>query len=586
MRKFLLLLSVAAAATFCNPARAQFCPGVSPWVFDDVAASDPFCGFITWMADNGITLGCQTIDANHRLYCPSDNVTRKQMAAFMNRLGNVRVEAVGTGPGLTGGTITSVGVIGLATTQLLPIIPCANAQIPRWINGAWFCSNDSDSGGTVINVATGTGLSGGPITISGTLSLAPGYQLPQSCTNGQVPKSNGSGGWACASDAVGSGTVTSITAGAGLTGGTITTSGTIAVDPASATLTGNFFKQGGNAFGATAALGTNDNNAVEIRGNGARMMRYEPNAISPNVIGGSPANTRYPNVRGATIAGGGVPLGDTDPDYTQEGPNQARAHYVFIGGGLANVAGSGLLDPTSGAFATVAGGRLNTASGTAATVSGGYSNHAGGAYSWAGGYMANTTDPYGAVHDGAFAWADHTALLDFHTLADNEFAVRATGGVRFVTAINGSGSASQTFRIFPSGDVISTGDIFAVAFHATSDRNAKTAFAPVDTDAVLGAVLQLPIESWTYRSDARGARHIGPTAQDFRAAFAVGHDDKTIATVDADGVALAAIQGLNAKLEAKVAEQAREIERLQDQYRREVDELRRAVEALARAPRS
>jgi predicted MarR family transcription regulator len=34
-------------------------------------------------------------------------------------------------------------------------------------------------------------------------------------------------------------------------------------------------------------------------------------------------------------------------------------------------------------------------------------------------------------------------------------------------------------------------------------------------------------------------------AQDFRAAFALGDDDQHIATVDAAGVALAAIQGLN-----------------------------------------
>ena len=42
-------------------------------------------------------------------------------------------------------------------------------------------------------------------------------------------------------------------------------------------------------------------------------------------------------------------------------------------------------------------------------------------------------------------------------------------------------------------------------------------------------------------------------AQDFYAAFAVGPDDKHIATVDADGVALAAIQGLNQKLEEQRA---------------------------------
>jgi phage shock protein A len=40
-------------------------------------------------------------------------------------------------------------------------------------------------------------------------------------------------------------------------------------------------------------------------------------------------------------------------------------------------------------------------------------------------------------------------------------------------------------------------------------------------------------------------------AQDFHAAFGTGTDDKHIATVDADGVALAAIQGLNEKLEEK-----------------------------------
>lgn len=39
-------------------------------------------------------------------------------------------------------------------------------------------------------------------------------------------------------------------------------------------------------------------------------------------------------------------------------------------------------------------------------------------------------------------------------------------------------------------------------------------------------------------------RHIGPTAQDFYAAFGVGEDEQHISMVDADGVALAAIQAL------------------------------------------
>jgi hypothetical protein len=154
MRKSLLL--AVFVLLFAGSARGQFCPGVSPWVFDDVLASDPFCGFVTWMAENGVTVGCQAIDANHRLYCPTQNVSRLQMAAFMKRLGDVRVEAVDTGPGLLGGPITSVGTITLAPTQLLPTPPCTNGQVPRWNGSAWTCASLA-AGGSVTSVGSGTG---------------------------------------------------------------------------------------------------------------------------------------------------------------------------------------------------------------------------------------------------------------------------------------------------------------------------------------------------------------------------------------------------------------------------------------------
>ena len=108
MRRFMLLGSFVVIAMVSNSARAQSCPGVSPWVFDDVAAADPFCGFITWMAQNGVSLGCQIIDANHRLYCPNTAVPRSQMAAFMNRL---TTQPDTTSP--TTGTITKPGGVFL-----------------------------------------------------------------------------------------------------------------------------------------------------------------------------------------------------------------------------------------------------------------------------------------------------------------------------------------------------------------------------------------------------------------------------------------------------------------------------------------
>ena len=92
-------------------------------------------------------------------------------------------------------------------------------------------------------------------------------------------------------------------------------------------------------------------------------------------------------------------------------------------------------------------------------------------------------------------------------------------------------------------------------FVSASDRNVKENFAPVDPCAVLDKVAALPLSSWNYKTDA-ATRHLGPMAQDFYAAFNIGPDDKHIATVDADGVALAAIQGLNQKLEETRSENA------------------------------
>ncbi|MEZ4849527.1 MAG: hypothetical protein R3B93_13090 [Bacteroidia bacterium] len=73
---------------------------------------------------------------------------------------------------------------------------------------------------------------------------------------------------------------------------------------------------------------------------------------------------------------------------------------------------------------------------------------AGGDYSFASGRHANID----ANHDGSFLFSD-SADFDFNSVVANEFAVRATGGVRFVTAINGSGTPTQTVSIDNTGTV-------------------------------------------------------------------------------------------------------------------------------------
>jgi hypothetical protein len=112
--------------------------------------------------------------------------------------------------------------------------------------------------------------------------------------------------------------------------------------------------------------------------------------------------------------------------------------------------------------------------------------------------------------------------------------------------------------------VLANGNTYATSFNPTSDRNAKENFDSISPAEVLAKVVGLPIQQWNFKNDG-STRHIGPVAQDFYEAFKVGSDDKHIATVDADGVALAAIQGLNQKVEGGTKRADARIEQLEAQ---------------------
>jgi hypothetical protein len=124
------------------------------------------------------------------------------------------------------------------------------------------------------------------------------------------------------------------------------------------------------------------------------------------------------------------------------------------------------------------------------------------------------------------------------------------------------------------------GNIYATSFIELSDRNAKENFQEVDPGAVLEKVANLPISRWNFKEDSE-TPHIGPMAQDFYAAFGLGPDDKHIATVDADGVALAAIQGLNTKVESG-KQKTQSLEQRLEQKETEITELKKRLAALER----
>lgn len=112
-----------------------------------------------------------------------------------------------------------------------------------------------------------------------------------------------------------------------------------------------------------------------------------------------------------------------------------------------------------------------------------------------------------------------------------------------------------------------------------SDRASKENFAPVNPADILDRVVRLPITEWNYKDDP-SSRHLGPVAQDFRASFGLGADDTSITTVDADGVALAAIQALHAKVERADSQ----LRTLLEEQRRQIDALVSELKALKSRP--
>ncbi len=471
-------------------------------------------------------------------------------------------------------------------------------------------------------------------------------------------------------------------------------------------LNDTFWRLDGNG-GTTAGthfLGTTDNQAFELKVNGTRALRLEPNTNgAPNVIGGSPNNLVGASVVGATIGGGGAlnyfgmaytnrveghfgtisggrgntiqtsdsaTIGGGVENTIQIGANwatigggiqntiQPGAAFATIGGGVENTIqrgadnaiisggyfniiqtnsdsatiGGGLFNTiqTNSDSATIGGGSVNTIQTNSheATIGGGLFNtiQTSSDFATIPGGRANSATNYAfaagrrakANHTGAFVWADSTDA-DFASSLSNQFNVRASGGVRFsddTPALSFGSSTRQMINLFgkeyaigvqsgatyfrtasrfswfrggghkngaddpgAGGSILMSLDTSGLTVNGTfvsaSDRNTKENFRRVDPRAVLEKVAQLAITEWNYKED-QSSRHIGPVAQDFHAAFNVGPDDKHITMVDADGVALAAIQGLNQKVEEREASLREELQRRDA----ENAELKRRLEAL------
>ena len=224
------------------------------------------------------------------------------------------VTSIAAGLGLTGGTITTVGTLGLLSYIATGTVP-TSGQLAYW--------GSAGTPSTLFSIATNTLVGGGPITVSNSPVIIGGSSAALGCTSA----SSGVTGCLTGTDwntfnGKGSGTVTSIATTYPVTGGTFTTSGTIAL--AFGTTTSNIWANtqtftnpivdaalngliGGNN-GTTYAVSTSSLNASITGSSGsvANAVTFNSSGSggsSPQVFNGSGAETISYNTIGAQVAG-------------------------------------------------------------------------------------------------------------------------------------------------------------------------------------------------------------------------------------------------------------------------------------------
>ncbi|HWD17749.1 MAG TPA: tail fiber domain-containing protein [Verrucomicrobiae bacterium] len=427
-----------------------------------------------------------------------------------------------------------IHVNGLRALRVEP-----NASGPNLIGGYAGNLVDSNSFGVVIGGGGGSGFvnhaSSTLATIGGGSGNVIGASANDCVIGGGRQNIIDSGNWRAF---IGGGSGNWIQAGSSPGSGVSSTSSAVIAGGFGNTIISNAYESaiGGGAGNSIASVFSDipggRNNRIEVLANDADIGGGTGNIIQTNaynsVIGGGFTNRIQTNAIRSLIGGGSANTILTNASYAiiVAGLNNTNGSpYSFLGGGSNNFI-------STAALAVLSGGASNIASGYAAAIPGGYHNLAAGDYSFAAGLNAQT------MHNNSFIWSDGSTNTS--STGTNQFIARASGGVILYTSTDTSTGAS-----LPAG---------SGAWASLSDRNSKDSFSQINPSDVLAKVVAMPLQTWHYKAQDSSVRHLGPMAQDFRAAFGLGEDERHITTIDSEGVALAAIQGLNQKLEAKDAE--------------------------------
>lgn len=292
---------------------------------------------------------------------------------------------------------------------------------------------------------------------------------------------------------------------------------------------------------------------------------------------------------------GRVPVGQTNwddsnmDDFTFAGGNQVTAsgYGAFAYGDQVNVSstvgvGFGSAVNVSGT-AGFSSGASNVCSGFACTAIG-YNVRAGGQGSVALGYRTTANNDYSVAigyrasnntHTGTFVWGDESTTDSVRNQADNEFRIRANGGIRLRVSTASNGNTPGA-----GGNVGCDLTVAVPSWTCASSRDLKENFVELDGETVLTKLRNMPVTQWNFTTDPADTPHVGPVAQDFYAAFKLGDSESSVGLQDLSGVALAAAKALEERT-TQLDARTREVEALKEKVDKLEGQLQRIEKLLA-----
>ena len=512
-----------------------------------------------------------------------------------------------SGSGLTGGGTSGTLNLSLSTA-------CAPNQILQWNGSAWACASAAYL--TAVYGGTGITVSGNPSqpTVGINQDVVPLLSLVNTFHANQIVDGNltatvvTGGSFNIGSNLFAFGSYSTESVFLGFAGNPATLAGAdTAVGFLALASEANGFSNVAVGNSALSANKTGGNNTAigfdALGGNAGDNVAIGANALSNNTEGSFNTAAGYQALQSNTAGFYNVAFG-YNAGFAADGTNLIGLKNTFLGTGTDLSTGTISNSTAIGVYAEV--------SESNAIVLGCVSGATFGCPGSAVNVGIGTTAPAHLLEvDGSVSGP---LISTAGTASDAAIAVNNTGsGGRqywIDSASSGSGLGSGNFGVYdatanetrlvinPSGDVgigiTNPSHLLQMSDGAyesggtwtnASDRNLKESFVPVDGAGLLAKLNAIPLQTWKYKTDDAHIRHLGPMAQDFRAAFALGEDDKHISTVDEGGVALAAVQELyreGLKKDTTIRRQQNQIQQLAEQVRLQQAQIRAREKAAHR----